>query len=73
VSDVERGRFRVRCRNCGRTVLSGVERIGVGEAHALSAHLETCRPDLADPRNDGWKTDLGELLAHFDVQNAGRD
>ena len=54
-------------------MLSGVERIGVAEANALSAHLETCRPDLADPRNGGWKSDLGELLAHFDVQSGSAD
>jgi hypothetical protein len=65
--------FRVRCRNCGRTVLSGVDRIGVAEANALSAHLETCRPDLANLRNDGWKSDLGEVLGHFDVRNTPGD
>jgi hypothetical protein len=48
MNNAESGRFRVRCRDCGRSVLSGVVRIGVGEANALSAHLETCRPDLAD-------------------------
>jgi hypothetical protein len=50
-----------------------VERIGVGETNALSAHLETCRPDLADLRHGGWKTDLGELLANFDVQSTAGD
>ncbi len=71
MSNAEARRFRMRCRNCGRTVLSEVERIGAGETRALSAHLEACRPDLADPRSGGWKTDLGAILAHFDVQNAG--
>jgi hypothetical protein len=63
--------FRVRCRNCGRTILSGVERIGIREAEALAAHLERCRPDLADPPDRRWSADLGALLAQFDVESAG--
>jgi hypothetical protein len=59
--------FRVRCRNCARTVLSGVERIGPREADALVAHLERCRSDLAHAERSRWASDLGVLLAHFDV------
>jgi hypothetical protein len=68
---VTTGRFRVRCRNCGRSVLSGVEAIGVRQADALAAHLERCRPDLTDPKDDRWSADLGALLAQFDVESTG--
>jgi hypothetical protein len=63
-------RFRVRCRDCGRTVLSGVERIGVDETHVLGAHLEACRFDLAESQKRALANDLGAVLAHFDVENA---
>jgi hypothetical protein len=52
-------------------VLSGVDRIGIREADGLAAHLERCRPDLAASRNSRWSTDLGALLAQFDVESVG--
>lgn len=57
-------RVRVRCRACGRTVLSGVPRVGDEEAAELRAHLARCRRDLPTALGD---TDLGRLLARFDV------
>ena len=55
--------FRVRCRACGRTVLSGVARVADSEAAELRAHLARCRLDLPAPIDD----DLGKLLARFEV------
>ncbi|HEX9348557.1 MAG TPA: hypothetical protein VF919_13350 [Gemmatimonadales bacterium] len=63
VQSAEGRRFRVRCRACGRTVLSGVARVADAEAAELRAHLARCRPDLPAPIDD----DLGRLLARFDV------
>ena len=54
-------RFRVRCHTCGRTILSGIARVGDAEAAELRAHLGRCRPDVAVP------ADFGRLLARFDV------
>ena len=62
--------FRVRCRDCGRTVLTGVRRIADAEVRALRAHLETCRPDLGDPPPDATPAALSTLLARFDVRSA---
>lgn len=59
-------RFTVRCRGCGRTVLSGVERVGDAEPE-LHAHLAKCQPDLAAAVS---AEQLGELLARFDVRAA---
>ena len=62
-------RFRVRCRTCGRTVMSAVARVADAEAAELRAHLAWCRRDLPTPID----ADLGALLTWFDVaafQNA---
>jgi hypothetical protein len=69
VIDTELGRFRVRCRDCGRTVLTGVMRIGDAEARALYAHVEVCRPDLVE-KTGVASAALGTLLARFDVRTA---
>jgi hypothetical protein len=57
--------FRVRCRDCGRTVLWQVERVAEAEERELRRHLVGCRPDLsmAVGENHG----LGPLLARFEV------
>lgn len=58
------GRFTVRCRECGRTVLAGVERVGDAEAAELHVHFAKCRPDLAA----AVSAEFGALLARFDVR-----
>jgi len=63
VQPTETLHFRVRCRSCGRTVLSGVARVADAEATELRAHLARCRPDVAAPID----ADLGSLLSWFDV------
>ena len=70
MTDTASGTFRVRCRDCGRTVLTGVRRIADAEVRALRAHLETCRPDLGDPPRDVVSAALGTLLSRFDVRSA---
>jgi hypothetical protein len=69
VAEDEPGPFRVRCRDCGRTVLTGVLRIADAEARALRAHSDVCRPDLVDGSRTTPSASLGSLLAHFDVRS----
>jgi hypothetical protein len=64
-------KFLVRCRNCGRIVLNGVQRIADRESDALASHLRKCRPDLIAPGDDRWRSELGPLLAQFDVRDDG--
>ena len=67
------GRFRVRCRNCGRTVLSGVETIGVCQADDFQPKVEPLirRPELVDPKGERWSADLGAFQAQCDVGSTG--
>ena len=70
--DEERtGGFTVRCRECARTVLSGVARLGDAEAAVLRAHVARCRPATRHARDDSANADLGTLLARFDVATTG--
>jgi hypothetical protein len=64
-------RFRIRCRSCNRTVLTGVERVGDAEAAEMRAHLTTCRLDLPRAERNGARADLGAVLARFDVASTG--
>ncbi len=68
--DPESASLRIRCRDCGRTVLTGVSRIGDAEVAALGAHFDVCRPDLDDPPRDAASASLATLLSRFDVQRA---
>ena len=60
--------FVARCRNCRRIILSDVPRIGARESDALVSHLKNCRPDLVARADQRWRTEMGPLLEHFDVQ-----
>jgi hypothetical protein len=58
-------RFQVRCRDCGRTVLWRIERVGEAEERELRGHLVACRPDLTVATSE--RTGVGPLLARFEV------
>jgi hypothetical protein len=62
-------RFTVRCRLCTNVVLSAATWIGDADVAALRAHVAVCPADLdITDRRTAAGTDLGVLLARYDVQ-----